>query len=410
MRARHSAPTRSADRSRRRWASSAAPGRRDEERERSVESLRAAAEYAATRDVTIVIEYLNRFEMYLVNCAEDAASLVRDVDHPNCRMMYDTFHAHIEEADPRAALQSCADVLAHFHASENNRGTPGSGQVDWDTTFDALGEIGYARLGRDRSVRRLAARPRRGDEGVAADVLERGAARPRRSGIPAAPARAAGEESPRNERRPHPSHRQLHVATRGRLARGVGLPVGRAGARRDRRSRGIRAASPGRREERLPVRHLDGVRRPGRRTTATTSIRRTSASWPSAGSRRSRTSSSSTTPCSTRRAVDRGRPASHAYRPLCDLHRRYGVSRSRASDGAGAGTARPRGRVPRAADLLRSDAPEQRLRARGAQAGSPVRGDLRRVRGGGVAVVLVRRDGAGDRWAWTTSSSCRSCS
>jgi D-psicose/D-tagatose/L-ribulose 3-epimerase len=114
-----------------------------EERARSVESLRAAAEYAATRDVTIVVEYLNRFEMYLVNCAEDAAALVREVDHPNCRLMYDTFHAHIEEADPRAALQSCADVLVHFHASENHRGTPGSGQVDWDTTFDALAEIAY---------------------------------------------------------------------------------------------------------------------------------------------------------------------------------------------------------------------------------------------------------------------------
>ena len=114
-----------------------------EERERSIESLQAAADYAATRDVTLVVEYLNRFEMYLVNCAEDAAALVRDVGHPNCRLMYDTFHAHIEEADPRAALQSCADVRVHFHASENHRGTPGSGQVDWDTTFGALGEIGY---------------------------------------------------------------------------------------------------------------------------------------------------------------------------------------------------------------------------------------------------------------------------
>jgi D-psicose/D-tagatose/L-ribulose 3-epimerase len=115
----------------------------DEERKRSVESLRAAAEYAATRDVTLVVEYLNRFEMYLVNCAEDAAALVREVDHPNCRLMYDTFHAHIEEADPRAALRVCADVLVHFHASENHRGTPGSGQVDWDTTFAGLTEIGY---------------------------------------------------------------------------------------------------------------------------------------------------------------------------------------------------------------------------------------------------------------------------
>jgi D-psicose/D-tagatose/L-ribulose 3-epimerase len=114
-----------------------------EERQRSVEHLRAAAEHAATLDVTIAIEYLNRFELYLVNCAEDTASLVRAVDHPNCRMMYDTFHAHIEEADPRAALLSCGDVLVHFHAAENQRGTPGGGQVDWDATFAALGEIGY---------------------------------------------------------------------------------------------------------------------------------------------------------------------------------------------------------------------------------------------------------------------------
>jgi D-psicose/D-tagatose/L-ribulose 3-epimerase len=118
-------------------------GPTEDERKRSVESLRAAAEYAASRDVTIVVEYLNRFEMYLINCAADAASLVREVDHPNCRLMYDTFHAHIEETDPRAALASCADVLVHFHASENHRGTPGSGQVDWDTTFAGLAEIGY---------------------------------------------------------------------------------------------------------------------------------------------------------------------------------------------------------------------------------------------------------------------------
>jgi D-psicose/D-tagatose/L-ribulose 3-epimerase len=57
--------------------------------------------------------------------------------------MYDTFHAHIEEKDPREALLACADVLVHFHASENDRGTPGSGQVDWDGTFAALTEIGY---------------------------------------------------------------------------------------------------------------------------------------------------------------------------------------------------------------------------------------------------------------------------
>jgi D-psicose/D-tagatose/L-ribulose 3-epimerase len=118
-------------------------GPTEDEKKRSVEHLRAASEYAEPHGVTVVVEYLNRFELYLTNTAADAAALVREVDHPNCRMMYDTFHAHIEEKDPRAAIESCKDVLVHVHLSENDRSTPGHGQIDWDTTVAALKAIGY---------------------------------------------------------------------------------------------------------------------------------------------------------------------------------------------------------------------------------------------------------------------------
>jgi D-psicose/D-tagatose/L-ribulose 3-epimerase len=114
-----------------------------EEKARSVEYLREVGAHADERGVTIALEYLNRFEMYLTNSAADLAALVREVDQPRVRMMYDTFHAHIEEKDPREALRSCADVLVHVHVSENDRSTPGTGQVDWDATFDGLREIGY---------------------------------------------------------------------------------------------------------------------------------------------------------------------------------------------------------------------------------------------------------------------------
>lgn len=114
-----------------------------EEKARSVEYLREVAEHADELGVTIALEYLNRFEMYLTNSAADLAALVREVDHPRVRMMYDTFHAHIEEKDPREALRACSDVMVHVHASENDRSTPGTGQVDWDATFDGLREIGY---------------------------------------------------------------------------------------------------------------------------------------------------------------------------------------------------------------------------------------------------------------------------
>jgi D-psicose/D-tagatose/L-ribulose 3-epimerase len=109
----------------------------------AVDQLQALSSAADERGITLAIEPLNRFEQYLTNTAADGARLCRDVGHPRCRLMYDTFHAHIEEKDPRAALQECEDVLEYVHISENDRSTPGVGQVDWDTTFAALREIGY---------------------------------------------------------------------------------------------------------------------------------------------------------------------------------------------------------------------------------------------------------------------------
>jgi D-psicose/D-tagatose/L-ribulose 3-epimerase len=58
-------------------------------------------------------------------------------------MMYDTFHANIEEKNIADAIRGCADVLCHVHISENDRSTPGQGKVGWAETFDTLHEIGY---------------------------------------------------------------------------------------------------------------------------------------------------------------------------------------------------------------------------------------------------------------------------
>jgi D-psicose/D-tagatose/L-ribulose 3-epimerase len=68
---------------------------------------------------------------------------VREVNHPNCRMMYDTFHANIEEKNPAEAIRACAAYTAHIHISENDRSTPGQGSVPWDATFKAIKETGY---------------------------------------------------------------------------------------------------------------------------------------------------------------------------------------------------------------------------------------------------------------------------
>jgi D-psicose/D-tagatose/L-ribulose 3-epimerase len=101
------------------------------------------ADYAKQNGVTLVFEYLNRFECYFLNSAADTARFVHEVNHPNLRMMYDTFHANIEEKDIAEAIRVCAPYTAHVHISENDRGTPGEGHVDWDTTFKTLIEVKY---------------------------------------------------------------------------------------------------------------------------------------------------------------------------------------------------------------------------------------------------------------------------
>jgi D-psicose/D-tagatose/L-ribulose 3-epimerase len=107
------------------------------------ETITAVADVARDADVTLVLEYLNRFECYFLNCANDTARFVKEINHPNVRMMYDTFHANIEEKSAAAAIKGCAQFMVHVHISENDRSTPGEGHVDWDTTFKTLKEMFY---------------------------------------------------------------------------------------------------------------------------------------------------------------------------------------------------------------------------------------------------------------------------
>jgi D-psicose/D-tagatose/L-ribulose 3-epimerase len=114
-----------------------------DEKKRAADVLHQAAGEAKKANVVLAIEYLNRFECYLCTTAADTRVLVHQVGHPNLRMMYDTFHANIEEKDAAGAIGAISDVLAHVHVSENDRGTPGTGHVPWDETFRALRRIGY---------------------------------------------------------------------------------------------------------------------------------------------------------------------------------------------------------------------------------------------------------------------------
>ena len=109
--------------------------------------------------VGLAVEYLNRFEIYLLNTAADTARFIRDVNHPRCRMMYDTFHANIEEKSPAEAIRTAAPLMALVHISENDRSTPGTGNIPWSATFDAPARSDLQRLAGGRSIWAWRCRP-----------------------------------------------------------------------------------------------------------------------------------------------------------------------------------------------------------------------------------------------------------
>lgn len=108
-----------------------------------VAQLRDLAAYAATRDVVVCIEPLNRFETSFINLAAQAIDLVDQVDRPNCQIMLDTFHMNIEERSLGDAIRAAGKRVAHVHTCENDRGAPGSGHVPWNEVAAALHDIGY---------------------------------------------------------------------------------------------------------------------------------------------------------------------------------------------------------------------------------------------------------------------------
>jgi len=105
--------------------------------------LKPVAYYAGQRGVQLAIEPLNRFETDFINTVEQGMDLVGRIGASNVGFLLDTFHMNIEEKDIAAAIRKAGSKVFHFHSCENDRGTPGTGHVEWKEVASALREINY---------------------------------------------------------------------------------------------------------------------------------------------------------------------------------------------------------------------------------------------------------------------------
>ena len=110
-----------------------------------VDGLKETCEYAEKKGIDLGLEPLNRFETDFMNIAADALRMVADVGSERLGVHLDTFHMSHEEKNSADAIRNAGKRLFHVHASENDRGTPGSGQVPWEAVAKAMTDVGFDR-------------------------------------------------------------------------------------------------------------------------------------------------------------------------------------------------------------------------------------------------------------------------
>ncbi len=109
----------------------------------AIEAFQALIPDLERHDVSFALEPLNRFEGFFLATSAEGRALCEAIGHPRVGLLLDTVHMTIEDKSLADAVRRAGPWLRHMHTPENDRGTPGTGLVDWPALFGALREVGY---------------------------------------------------------------------------------------------------------------------------------------------------------------------------------------------------------------------------------------------------------------------------
>lgn len=106
-------------------------------------SLNELGAHIKNKNCTLVLEAINRYENNYLNTATEIVEFIKTVDSDKIKLHIDTFHMNIEEKDSIAVIYQFEDYIGHVHFADNNRWSPGYGQMDFSRFIKALDDIGY---------------------------------------------------------------------------------------------------------------------------------------------------------------------------------------------------------------------------------------------------------------------------
>jgi D-psicose/D-tagatose/L-ribulose 3-epimerase len=115
----------------------------EENRKASVKGLKQASRRAAGFDLILAMECINRYENSFLNTVNQGLNMIERIAEDNIGLHLDTYHMNIEENSFKEAFAAAGMKLFHLHLSENQRGFPGRGSLDWQMIIKEAKKTGY---------------------------------------------------------------------------------------------------------------------------------------------------------------------------------------------------------------------------------------------------------------------------
>ena len=111
------------------------------------DALSQLASPAAEHDINLLVEPLNTVidhPGYWLDDADSAFELIRAVDHPRVRLLYDLYHIHAMGRDVYKDIEGNLDLIGYFHAADfPRRHEPGTGEMDYPAILHLLDSLDY---------------------------------------------------------------------------------------------------------------------------------------------------------------------------------------------------------------------------------------------------------------------------
>lgn len=108
--------------------------------------LKIIAPLAAQDGVTITVEPLSQLAHpgYFLHDFSTCVDLIRAVDEPNVKCLFDCYHMYIEEGNLSETLKKYIDDIGHVHVADSpGRHEPGSGDINYRGVLKTLSELPY---------------------------------------------------------------------------------------------------------------------------------------------------------------------------------------------------------------------------------------------------------------------------